>query len=83
MSYQEHLDQIEALVKRANLRARLYVARRGEVRALRALAARGRLVWVGPTRTSLGGWVWVPAPKARPRNEINSRLSRGARPMKA
>lgn len=60
MSDSVDIDRIETNVKRANLRAQIYIPRRGEGRALRELARAGRVTWTPPTATSLGGWVWIP-----------------------
>lgn len=55
------LDQAECEVKRWNLRGQLRPWPRDQRQqaALLRLRQQGRIAWVAPTRTSLGGWHWV------------------------
>lgn len=62
-----YIDSVEVLVKRANLKAQLLPHPRCRRRrdALEQLAEAGRVRWVPPTATSLGGWHWVPEETAQ------------------
>jgi hypothetical protein len=62
-----HPHQVETAVKRANLRGLLFAS--SDERAQRACAELqrlGRVAWVGETRSSVGGWVWLPSTTSVP-----------------
>lgn len=63
------------LVKRANLRGWLFCSWRLTAE-LAQLEADGRVQWVAPTPTSLGGWAWIPreilSSDAAPRRSVEA-----------